>query len=231
LSLDDLSYDRSMSGHGFADKLVLDKSGNVATEVVTKDGTVTVTRDGDVVPLVDDFVKLHPDFSIDGAKGVIAVTGFAGILGYHTSDPTSSNYSSEFAQAKIVADTLKNTGWSFADHSFAHSKPYLLGTITLPELQKDITHWKETVGSIVGPTDIFIGPFGQIFKPGDVRRDYLVQEGYTLIGGVGMDRYLHYFPNYVAMNRADIDGIRLFKTPWYLKRYFDPQLVTTPVAQ
>ena len=49
------------------------------------DGTTLVTRKSEVVPLVDRFVENHPDFSIDGAKGIIALTGVEGILGYRTS--------------------------------------------------------------------------------------------------------------------------------------------------
>jgi isoleucyl-tRNA synthetase len=45
---------------------VLDKDGNVATEVTDRDGKSIVTRDGDIVPILDDFIKLHPDFSWQG---------------------------------------------------------------------------------------------------------------------------------------------------------------------
>ena len=37
-----------------------------------------------MVPLIDSFVKEHPDFSYKGAKGIIALTGYNGILGYRT---------------------------------------------------------------------------------------------------------------------------------------------------
>lgn len=92
-------------------------------------------------------------------------------------------------------------------------------------MKTDTKLWKEKVESLVGSTDIYIGPFGQIFPTNDTRRAYLVEQGYKMISGVGMDRYIQYFPNYIAMNRADIDGIRLFKTPYLLKNYFNPQLV------
>jgi hypothetical protein len=106
ISLDDLDYYNSMKGRGFADKLVLDAKGKVATEIVAPDGSTQVTRDGDVVPILDDFVLKHPDFSVGGTKGVIAVTGFEGILGYRT-QASSSNRTSEIAAVKPIIDALK----------------------------------------------------------------------------------------------------------------------------
>jgi hypothetical protein len=83
ISLDDLSYYTYMKDGGFANKLVLD-NGVVKTEVITPAGNKIITDDGDAVPIIDKFVKEHPDFSQNGAKGIIALTGFQGILGYRT---------------------------------------------------------------------------------------------------------------------------------------------------
>ena len=52
-------------------------------EYIEDDGTVSV-GDYDVVPLIDRFVEEHPDFSYRGAKGIVALTGYNGILGYRT---------------------------------------------------------------------------------------------------------------------------------------------------
>jgi hypothetical protein len=211
ISLDDLNYYDFMKGRGFADKLVLDKDGNVATEVVTPGGSAIVTRDGDVVPILDDFVLAHPDFSLNRAKGIIAVTGFQGILGYRTQQAASTlkTRDAEIIAAKEVVEKLKNTGWRFANHSYFHDHSYQSGDITLEAVKADTQRWKEEVGSIVGDTDIFIGPFGQEFKPNDPRRQYLVSQGYNMICGVGLDLYFHYFSDYVFMDRANVDGYRL----------------------
>ena len=212
ISLDDLNYYSAMSGRGFADKLVIDQHGDVATEVNTPQGSKVITRDGDVVPILDDFVKMHPDFSIDGVKGTIAVTGFEGILGYRT-QLSSPDRATEIESAKRVIERLEGTGWQFASHSYGHDDIFQNGTITLDELKKDTEQWRNEVESIVGPTEIFVGPFGQVFKPNDPRRDYLVSQGFKMLCGVGTDFYLQYTPTYVMMDRADIDGYRLHKDP------------------
>lgn len=228
LSLDDLSYYTFMKGRGFANKLVLDKKGNVATEVVTPKGKKIVTRDGDVVPILDDFIAKHPDFSINGAKGIIGLTGFEGILGYRTENQNDQNYAIEISGAKVIVNKLKSSGWEFADHSYSHDTSFTTNTINLSSLQTDTEKWKREVESLVGKTDIFIGPFGQIFKQNDARQKYLIAEGFKILCGVGVDLYLRYYTDHVVMDRANIDGYRLTKTPELLKPYFNPKLVIDP---
>ncbi len=89
LSLDDLSYYHYMQETGgrfmnaFAKKVVIDENGDPRCEYTERDGTVSVGN-YDCVPILEDFIKEHPDFSYRGAKGCIALTGYNGILGYRT---------------------------------------------------------------------------------------------------------------------------------------------------
>ncbi len=228
LSLDDLSYYSDQDGHGFANRLVIDSNGKVATEITTPEGQTIVTRDGDVVPILDDFIASHPDFSFNGAKGIIALTGYEGILGYRTNKKDSPTYTDDVAKAKEVVKKLKETGWQFASHSYSHDMSFRNDTATLGLVIYDTDRWDAEVRPLVGDTDIFIGPFGQTFKPGDSRRDYILSKGFKILFGVGMDLYLKYFPNYVMMDRANIDGIRLIQTPEHLEEYFDPKEIIDP---
>ncbi len=229
LSLDDVNYYTAKRLHGFANKLVLDADGNVATEVTTPEKQTVVTRNGDTIPIIDDFIKLHPDFSWKGAKGIIAVTGYQGILGYDTHLKQSPTYLHEVAGAKAIVKRLKETGWIFSSHSYSHEPSFRNDTIKLAELTRDTELWDRDVRPLVGDTDIFIGPFGQVFQPNDARRNYLVSKGFKVLFGVGMDLFLRYFPNYMMMDRANIDGIRLIKTPHLLNEFFDAQEVIDPL--
>ena len=64
-------------------QLVVDENGKIRNEYIEDDGSVSV-GDYDMVPLIDRFVEEHPDFSYRGAKGIVALTGYNGILGYRT---------------------------------------------------------------------------------------------------------------------------------------------------
>ena len=221
ISLDDLSYNRSLVGHGFADKLVLDTNGNVATEIITPDGKKEVTRDGDIIPILDDFIASHPDFSFKGAKGIIAPTGFEGILGYRTNKIESPDYSNDVESVKKVISKLKDTGWRFASHSYSHDKTYSTGAVSMNKVKQDALLWNKEVKPLIGDTDIFIGPFGQVFKENDPRRIYLISQGYKMFCGVGMDLYYHYSSDSITMDRANMDGLRMTRTPSLLSKYFN----------
>lgn len=231
ISVDDVNYYHNQTGRGLSQKLILDNAGTIATEIVGLDGKTTITHDGDVMPIVDTFVSQHPDFSIDGAKGIIAVTGYDGVLGYRTqgSAASSPTYTKDVAAARQVIEKLKATGWQFASHSYSHDSKFVTGKITLEELKKDMLHWDTEVGPLVGNTDIYIGPFGQIFGPKDPRRAHIVSQGFNVLCGVGTDLYFKYFDTHIIMDRAPIDGMRLTKTPKQLKSYFKASEILDPI--
>lgn len=52
------------------------------------------------MPILNKFVKEHPDFSLNGEKGVVALTGYEGVLGYRTNELTSKDYTKNKKQLK-----------------------------------------------------------------------------------------------------------------------------------
>ena len=66
---------------GSADKLTLATDGSVTNTWTNKDGT-TGQGAADVITCVDAFITAHPDFSCNGARGIIGITGSNGIFGY-----------------------------------------------------------------------------------------------------------------------------------------------------
>ena len=175
MSLDDLSYYHSYDGRGIASKIVLDENGKPTCEYVQADGT-TVTGAYDCVPLLDQFIAEHPDASYHGAKGMIALTGYDGILGYRTDIAYKThenltadqqawldahpdfNWDDECAEAKKVADAIKDDGWEFASHTWGHIR---IGDASMERIQTDTQKWLEYVAPLVGGTDTIIFAHGQ----------------------------------------------------------------------
>ncbi len=226
ISQDDVSYYNYMTGDGFASRMVIDENGRPSTEMIMDDGTVTV-GDYDMVPVLETFIAEHPDFSYKGAKGIIALTGYEGALGYRTNDPDSSTYKQDKETVKKIAEVMKQWGWEFASHSYGHRD---MGKATYSFTKKDTDRWLNEVGSLVGPTDIYIFPFGIDIETtmGHYSSDkfkYLKQSGFDYFCGVYKDPWIQVKDDYVRMTRRPLDGQAMLQFPERLMDLFDVNAV------
>ena len=226
LSIDDLNYYQYMLENGNATKLVLDENGDVATLTVSPDGTKRVARDAEIVPIVDDFVREHPDFSLHNAKGVIALTGYEGILGYRTNETESPNIEAEKTEASKIVKRLKETGWSFASHGYGHLDAQ---KVSLERLVQDTERWKREVEPLIGPTPIYIYPYGSRPETLSDKFNELVGAGFRILCSVGPSPYLKLIPGVAMMDRRHIDGIALETQRSRLLPLFDANDVIDPI--
>ena len=67
MSQDDVCYYEYMEKDGFATKMIIGEDGRPTNEMKLDDGSVLVGS-YDLVPLLQDFIDEHPDFSYKGAK-------------------------------------------------------------------------------------------------------------------------------------------------------------------
>lgn len=230
ISIDDVNYYDYMKLDGFANRLVLGKDGRVWTEVITPEGETICTRDGDVMPILDDFVAENPGFSWRGAKGIMALTGYEGALGYRITDdlPDEAKWQQE---VKAIADVMKDNGWSFACHSYTHnSKWFREGKATLKQVIYDTDRWKEKIEPFIGKTNIYISPFGFLWDNNDPRFRYIIENGgYNLFCPVGNSRKFKVNGDNIVMPRVNLDGYTMNMRPEEVKTYyFDVDMVLSP---
>ncbi len=224
LSVDDVNYYEYMEKDGFARKLVLDENGDVKNLYIDENGQELIGN-YDVVPILDAFVKEHPDFSLRGAKGIIALTGYEGTLGYDTHLLDSPTLESDKAAATAVADRMKETGWQFAVHGYGHRHT---ADISYDTLVSDTTRWKNEVGSIVGETDIYIYPYGEeIDYPSD-KLTYLQSEGFCYFCGVWSKAFVSVKDTYVRQTRCNLDGYTMITRPEAISDLFDASKIIDP---
>lgn len=222
LSLDDQNYYEYMEKDGFADRLVLDENGDVATFTKLPDGGSLVARDNDCIPITDVFVEEHPDFSYRGAKGIVGLTGYEGIMGYRTDLFDSPTFDEDVKTTKAIANRLKETGWRFASHSYGHIRFPEKG---MPRVKKDTKQWNDEVPPIIGETNLYIYPFGATV-PDDGEKFKLLQEyGFQVFFGVGVKTSLRYTGDAVLMNRNNLDGFRMNHGRESLEDLFDVDYV------
>lgn len=210
LSIDDPTYHY---GIGFANKMILDENGDLATEVITPSEEKIITYDGDVELVIDNFVKEHPEFSYRGSKGIIASTGYLGILGHDLKTEESKQ------DAKEVCDKLKENGWLFASHSYTHnSNGYWGPDSKASNIEYDTEKWKSTMEEIIGKTNVFIAPFGHTLE-GDAM-NVIIDNDYDIYCNVATEQEIEVKENYVLMSRIEIGGYSFDKFIDTLNKYF-----------
>lgn len=224
LSVDDLNYYDYMLKNGNASRLVLDNAGHVAALYQDSAGNQVISREIEIVPIVDHFVELHPDFSVGGAKGVLALTGYEGVLGYRT-QADSPNRDEERRAVEPVVRRLKETGWIFASHGYGHLDAR---KVSFERLKTDTERWKREVEPVIGPTPIYIYPYGSRPETGSDKFQMLTEFGFRMLCSVGPAPYLKTADGAVMMDRRHIDGIAVHDQRELLKPLFDVEQVIDP---
>jgi hypothetical protein len=213
MSVDNVGYPESRKKDGFASRLIIDDNNEVTAVIRNPEGVEIVSRTAEVFPIVDDFVKVHPEFSYRGEKGMVGITGSWGVMGY---DP---KVASEAATAKKIADRLKALGWDFVSHSYTHSDgKYFSVNSTLEGLKEDTELFKKWIVPIIGDSNVFIAPFGITLK-GELYQ-YLTDEGYTFYLNVDRRSQPKILGKSVLMPRVNLDGFVMNRDKAYITEHF-----------
>ncbi len=231
LSYDDVNYYNYMIENGFPYKLVI-KNGELWSYGIDPDGNEVYSQDLDAITILDKFVKAHPDFSLNGAKGCLCLTGYEGILGYRTMTDTHGMTAdmedarqAEIQAVKPIVAMLKDTGWYFGSHSWGHIN---LSSSSLSSVKSDTVRWLSEVGSIIGSTKLFIYPFGARPDGDDVRQTgpifkYLQGKGFRVFASVGIESYSKIKTDICAVicDRMHSDGDTLRKSRQRYLMFYD----------
>lgn len=224
LSFDDINYYSNKMNLGMSDKLIV-SNGKIAT--FTKNAKQQINYDNEVITVLENFIKAHPDFSYNNARGIINLTGFDGVLGYRT-QTGSANRVSEIVQAKTVVSKLKELGWKFACHSYGH---YAMKKISCEKFSNDTQKWINEVEPIVGKTDIYVYPYGnwEISVDGIISEKHqcLIDNGFKFFMGVSVKYFFGYLPrnnkayNCLFMDRVPLEGNSFRINAQLYSKYFD----------
>ncbi|MDE7242717.1 MAG: hydrolase [Oscillospiraceae bacterium] len=227
LSYDDTNYYPYMLDNGLTYKLIIGDDGKIWSWGLDPGGNEVVSRDLDAIPALDKFVEEHPDFSPFGAKACLSLTGYEGILGYHTQTDTQSWTDAQEAErqkereaVRPVIEELKRTGWTFGSHTWGHIR---LGSGNMEKIQADTQRWLDEVGSLVGPTTILFYPHGERPDGNDWKNtgptfQYLQEQGFRVFCSVGTQSFSYIKKDICAVicDRLHPDGKTL---RWSRNRY------------
>lgn len=216
MSQDDVCYYEYMEGDGFASRLVIGEDGKPTCEMVMDDGTVS-TGSYDLIPLLEDFIAEHPDFSYKGARAVIAFTGYQGVMGYRTDteyEGKNPNIEEDRQKVRELAQCLRDNGWELASHSWGHIN---MSSRSLEDVKTDADKWESRVESLIGDTDIILYPFGSDvgdwhpYTMDNEKFSYLYQKGFRYFCNVDSAQYwVQLGDTYLRQGRRNLDGYRMY---------------------
>ena len=146
------------NGAGFASKLVVNPiTGAIEAEMVNSAGE-TVTGDYDLVPILEKFIEAHPDFSYQGARATLAVSGYDGVFGYRINPEVISAkgqpyYDEQVSGAKEIVSALKAKGYEIACYTYGDTA---YGGKSATDIKSDIDKWTSDIVPVIGAVDTLV---------------------------------------------------------------------------
>ena len=224
LSIDNLSYGSVRNGDGVATALVVDENGKAAAKY-TDEGGHDLIGAYDVVPVLEAFLEEHPDFSYQGARGVISVAGVGGIFGYEV-DETADDYETNRKTVQEIADALKEEGWTFASNGYNYQ---YLGTLSYDQLTSELTAWEEVSGALLGECDTLLYPYGSEIDYTSEKATLLATMNMRYLIGLWADGdHLEVTDEYLRQTRRNITGMLLTTAPDSLSSYINVSDILDP---
>ncbi len=244
LTLETVNYYAHRAANGLCSNLVIDGEGHVSGQYLDESGALRVDRQAEAIGILETFVEEHPDFSFDGAKGILSLTGYECVFGYVLNKDQLLRRNENNAESGLSlqqlssAQMLENTetvkdiavkllagGWRFASSTYAYLEPGDPST-TLAGLEADAAAWNAQIGALVGGTDILMYPNGSFLSGDDPRCQMYRSLGFRFFAGIGPQAYVYYRENYVYMDKTAINGFTMAHDD--LSRFFDVNAARDP---
>ena len=194
--------------------MVIDANGDIKAEMVDKDGN-TLVGDYDLVPILESFLKIHPDFSYRGARAILAPTGEQGIFGYRVqtsviSDPKLGQeyYNQQVQGAKEICQALRDRGYTLASYTYANRN---YGQDNANQITEDLASWDTQITPVMGNTNVMV--FAQGSDIGDytgTKYKALYDKGFRFFIGQSDKPFADVANSYVRQKRLMVTGANMF---------------------
>ena len=217
--IENLQYNATAYNCGTCRRLVLNDENQVCGEYRNSSGETIVSRTAESIGILDTFVERHPDFTYDGAKGIISVSGYEACFGYVVSqdevddrnsalvasnlpqiDPTADEIAYNRDRVTEIVRSLKDNGWQFASCTYSYIED--CRNTEKQILIDDTEKWLDQIGSLFGEVHMLVYPNGNYIYGTDDRAVYYKNHGFRIFFGGGATPYYTYGDNYLYLDRA-----------------------------
>ena len=217
ISVENLTYSSMVNGDGVATRLALDSNGEVGAVYTDENGHDLVGA-YDVIPVLEQFIDEHPDFSYQGARGVISLSGADGAFGYLVEEDSDPNWEENQDTVKAIAQKLREDGWRFASAGYSYQ---YMGDMSYDTLKEDITKWQTNIGSLIGECNVLMYPYGSEVSYETEKAVFLIGQGFRYLVGVWPEGdHIEVNDTYLRQTRRMVTGYVLKNYPGYYSPYF-----------
>ena len=204
----DPNNDGTVDHTGFASKLVLDEYGEIKAEYVDANGQTNVGN-FDLVPILEDFIKSHPDFSYRGARAILAVTGHEGVFGVRINSAVVANkgndyWEKEVAGAKDITNAQREKCYTIACYTYKNDA---YAGWSVAQISADLQSWTTQIASVIGNEDPFV--FAKTSNISDYNGNAfqtMYQSGFRYFISNADSPMTQVNPTYVRQNRLMVTG-------------------------
>lgn len=204
-------------GAGFASRLVL-KNGEIKAEMVDASGE-TVIGNYDLVPILEDFIAEHPDFSYHGARAILAVTGKEGVFGYRVNDGDKD----EIAGAKELVEALRNKGYLIACNTYENRN---YNADTAVAIKADLQMWDAKITPVLGDVDILVYAQGaDISEYSGYKFEALYSSGFRYFIGAATTPTAELTTQYFHQKRLMVTGNQMAYSSSTFAKYFNAMAI------
>ena len=216
-------------GDGFARKLMVD-NGKLTNEYQDASGNITYGA-YDLIPILENFLEAHPDFSYQGARAIVAVTGEEGIFGYRTmpamvEKESQEYFDNEVKNAKEVVQKLRDLGYTLACNTYGN-ETYL--DISATEIKADLDLWAKEVTPVIGEIDVMVYARGSDITTGNNysgnKYNVLHTAGFRYFVGAADVAWAEVTNGYVRQTRMMVTGTMLQNAGSTFSSFFDAKSV------
>ena len=223
LVIENFSYSPLRSESGTADCLEIIDEDVIAGQLTDpQSGATTLSASFSEIGILNEFCLQHPEFSYDGAKATLALTGYRGLFGHVYSQATLNVWNDERKllglpalqlsaeqleenRVKIgeMAELLREQGYTLA--SFTWGGINILNS-GLNAIETDLRYWQEDVEPLVGKVRILHYPDGDHVQTDRKKLKLLTEAGFRILSGYGDKIYMLGGNGYVHTDKLYIGG-------------------------
>ena len=238
LGVEGLNYYAARHRTGNSISLSLDALGHVVSTYPSAGGMKT-DANGEAIGILEQFLAQHADFSFNGARGTLSLTGYECVFGAVTDQDqlddrneallavgeapttlTDAMIETNRQEVLAVIQSLSSHGWSFASSTYGGIDA---ASASKARITEDTGKWTQQVEPLTGPTNILVYPNGSWLRNDDARTAILKGAGFRIFCGIGANAYLNIGKDSVFIDRVLLNGYSLQHTN--LSRFLDAAVV------